>query len=104
MEQVAARKGCTPGQLALAWLHAQGEDVFPIPGAQLLSLSSRASRSEQHERSPLVSGASRTLAGSFCRASMLSRMCSAKQTDAAFDEAVANARHAACFETLASRH
>ena len=29
---VAARKGCSVGQLALAWLHAQGSDVIPIPG------------------------------------------------------------------------
>ena len=30
----AAKKGCTPGQLALAWVHAQGEDIFPIPGTK----------------------------------------------------------------------
>ena len=29
---MAARKGCTPSQLALAWVHHQGKDVFPIPG------------------------------------------------------------------------
>jgi len=29
---MAARKGCTPSQLALAWLHHQGNDVCPIPG------------------------------------------------------------------------
>ena len=28
----AEAKGLTPGQLALAWLHAQGDDVVPIPG------------------------------------------------------------------------
>ena len=33
VKEIAARKGCTPGQLALAWVHAQGNDVFPIPGA-----------------------------------------------------------------------
>ena len=27
-------KGCTPGQLALAWVLAQGEDVAPIPGTK----------------------------------------------------------------------
>lgn len=27
-------KGCTPAQLALAWVHAQGNDVFPIPGTK----------------------------------------------------------------------
>ncbi|KAL0693725.1 hypothetical protein Bca4012_060905 [Brassica carinata] len=26
------KKGCTPGQLALAWVHHQGDDVCPIPG------------------------------------------------------------------------
>jgi len=31
---VAAAKGCTPGQLALAWLVAQGTDVAPIPGTK----------------------------------------------------------------------
>lgn len=29
---IAARKGCTPSQLALAWLHHQGPDVIPLPG------------------------------------------------------------------------
>jgi len=31
---MAADKGCTPGQLALAWLMAQGGDVVPIPGTK----------------------------------------------------------------------
>ena len=29
---LAEKKGCTPGQLCLAWLLAQGEDIIPIPG------------------------------------------------------------------------
>ncbi|KAK7295645.1 hypothetical protein RJT34_18556 [Clitoria ternatea] len=29
---LAAKKGCTPSQLALAWVHHQGKDVCPIPG------------------------------------------------------------------------
>lgn len=29
---LASKKGCTPGQLALAWVQHQGEDVVPIPG------------------------------------------------------------------------
>jgi len=33
--RVAARKRCTPAQLALAWVLAQGEDVVPIPGTKL---------------------------------------------------------------------
>ena len=32
LKVVAERKGCTPGQLALAWVLAQGEDMAPIPG------------------------------------------------------------------------
>ena len=31
---IAARKGITPTQLALAWVHNQGDDVFPIPGTK----------------------------------------------------------------------
>jgi aryl-alcohol dehydrogenase-like predicted oxidoreductase len=31
---LAGEKGCTPGQLALAWVLAQGEDVVPIPGTK----------------------------------------------------------------------
>ncbi|CAK4616166.1 hypothetical protein LEN26_016325 [Aphanomyces euteiches] len=32
--EIAKAKGCTPAQLALAWVHAQGQDVFPIPGTK----------------------------------------------------------------------
>ena len=34
VEELARDKGCTPGQLALAWVLAQGEDVVPIPGTK----------------------------------------------------------------------
>jgi len=34
VEEIAAQKNCTPGQLALAWLLAQGEDIIPIPGTK----------------------------------------------------------------------
>jgi aryl-alcohol dehydrogenase-like predicted oxidoreductase len=34
VESVAKEKQCTPGQLALAWLLAQGDDVVPIPGVK----------------------------------------------------------------------
>jgi aryl-alcohol dehydrogenase-like predicted oxidoreductase len=34
LEQFAAAKQCTPSQLALAWLLAQGEDIVPIPGTK----------------------------------------------------------------------
>jgi aryl-alcohol dehydrogenase-like predicted oxidoreductase len=37
VKQLAADKGCTPGQLALAWAMAQGEDVVPIPGTKRVS-------------------------------------------------------------------
>ncbi|KAF2833939.1 Aldo/keto reductase [Ophiobolus disseminans] len=32
LSSVAKNKGCTPAQLTLAWLLAQGQDIFPIPG------------------------------------------------------------------------
>lgn len=32
--ELAAEKGCTSSQLALAWLLSQGEDVIPIPGTK----------------------------------------------------------------------
>ncbi|KAL2895643.1 putative aldo-keto reductase 2 [Bienertia sinuspersici] len=32
MVKIASKKGCTTSQLALAWIHHQGEDVCPIPG------------------------------------------------------------------------
>ncbi len=34
VREIAAAKGCTPGQLALAWVLAQGDDVVPIPGTK----------------------------------------------------------------------
>ena len=34
VDQLAKEKGCTSGQLALAWLLAQGNDLFPIPGTK----------------------------------------------------------------------
>jgi aryl-alcohol dehydrogenase-like predicted oxidoreductase len=34
VETIAAEKKCTPSQLALAWLLAQGEDIIPIPGTK----------------------------------------------------------------------
>jgi aryl-alcohol dehydrogenase-like predicted oxidoreductase len=32
--EIAKRKGCTPAQLALAWVLAQGDDVVAIPGTK----------------------------------------------------------------------
>ena len=34
VETIARDKGCTPAQLALAWVLAQGEDIVPIPGTK----------------------------------------------------------------------
>ncbi len=34
VRELAATRGCTPSQLALAWLLAQGDDVAPIPGTK----------------------------------------------------------------------
>jgi aryl-alcohol dehydrogenase-like predicted oxidoreductase len=34
LQQLAAEQGCTPGQLALAWVLAQGDDIVPIPGTK----------------------------------------------------------------------
>jgi aryl-alcohol dehydrogenase-like predicted oxidoreductase len=36
VEVIAAEKGCTPSQIALAWLLAQGDDVVAIPGTRYL--------------------------------------------------------------------
>lgn len=34
VEEIARQKNCTPAQLALAWLLAQGSDIVPIPGTK----------------------------------------------------------------------
>ncbi|MGB0129798.1 MAG: aldo/keto reductase [Rhodocyclaceae bacterium] len=34
VQELAAHHGCTPGQLALAWVLARGEDIVPIPGTK----------------------------------------------------------------------
>jgi aryl-alcohol dehydrogenase-like predicted oxidoreductase len=34
IEQIAAKKGVTPSQLALAWLLTRGHDIVPIPGSR----------------------------------------------------------------------
>jgi aryl-alcohol dehydrogenase-like predicted oxidoreductase len=34
IEELAAAKGCTPSQLALAWVLDQGDDIVPIPGTK----------------------------------------------------------------------
>lgn len=49
VESLAARKHCTPAQLALAWVLRRGEDVVPIPG------SKRVERLEENARAVDVS-------------------------------------------------
>jgi aryl-alcohol dehydrogenase-like predicted oxidoreductase len=34
VQEIAKEKGCTPAQLALAWVLAQGKDIVPIPGTK----------------------------------------------------------------------
>lgn len=34
INEIATEKDCTPGQLALAWVLAQGNDIVPIPGTK----------------------------------------------------------------------
>eukprot|EP01116_Phalansterium_solitarium_P001799 TRINITY_DN11619_c0_g1_i1.p1 TRINITY_DN11619_c0_g1~~TRINITY_DN11619_c0_g1_i1.p1 ORF type:complete len:334 (+),score=86.25 TRINITY_DN11619_c0_g1_i1:84-1085(+) len=34
LAEIAARRGCTAAQLALAWVHSRGANVFPIPGTR----------------------------------------------------------------------
>lgn len=37
VKAIATEKGCSPAQLALAWVMAQGDHIFPIPGTKRLS-------------------------------------------------------------------
>ncbi len=37
MKELAAEKGITPGQLALAWVLHRGEHIVPIPGTKRVS-------------------------------------------------------------------
>ena len=37
VKAVAESHGCTPAQVALAWVHGRGDDVFPIPGTKRVS-------------------------------------------------------------------
>jgi len=48
LAQIARAQGCTAGQLALAWLLAQGPDVIPIPGTR------RSSRLEENAAAATV--------------------------------------------------
>ena len=37
---MAAKKGCTPAQLSIAWVGALGEKVIPLPGSSCVPLPS----------------------------------------------------------------
>ncbi len=37
IENIAAEKGCTSGQLALAWIMGQNKDIIPIPGTKRIT-------------------------------------------------------------------
>jgi aryl-alcohol dehydrogenase-like predicted oxidoreductase len=62
---LATKKGCTPSQLTLAWLLAQGDDIIPIPGTKkikyleenLAALEVKLSAEEEKEIRTLVEGA-----------------------------------------------
>jgi len=52
LEAIAREKGCTPAQLALAWLLAQGTDVIPIPGTKQIARLEENLRAMQVRLSP----------------------------------------------------
>jgi len=64
VRELAARKGCSPAQLALAWVLAQGENILPIPGMKtrahlndnLGALELRLSAAELESLRTLVDG------------------------------------------------
>jgi len=55
LREIATKKGCTPAQLALAWVLAQGDEIVPIPGTKrrayleqnIAAVDLQLSRSEQ---------------------------------------------------------
>jgi aryl-alcohol dehydrogenase-like predicted oxidoreductase len=49
---IAHDKGCTPGQLALAWVLAQGDDVAPIPGTKRVKYLEENAAASDVELSP----------------------------------------------------
>ena len=57
LAKIASEKGVTPGQLSLAWLAAQGDDIIPIPGTKKIkyleenmeALHVQLSRQEERE-------------------------------------------------------
>ncbi|KAL2073838.1 hypothetical protein VTL71DRAFT_11164 [Oculimacula yallundae] len=65
IEVLAKKKNCTPGQLTLAWLLAQGDDILPIPGTKKIkyleenlgALNVKLSKEEVDEVRQLVANA-----------------------------------------------
>jgi aryl-alcohol dehydrogenase-like predicted oxidoreductase len=49
LETIAKQKGCTPAQLAIAWLLSRGSDIIPIPG------STRPERVEENAAATTIS-------------------------------------------------
>jgi len=57
---LATKKGCTPNQLALAWVHHQGDDVCPIPGTTKIenlksNIGAVAIKLDEHDMAELES-------------------------------------------------
>jgi len=52
VKELATRRGCTPGQLALAWVLAQGDDIVPIPGTKRRSYLEENVRAMELKLSP----------------------------------------------------
>jgi aryl-alcohol dehydrogenase-like predicted oxidoreductase len=65
LSSISKKKGCTPGQLTLAWLLAQGDDIIPIPGTKKIkyleenlgALNVKLTREEEQEIRELVENA-----------------------------------------------
>ena len=51
-EEIAREKRCTPGQLALAWVLAQRDDIVPIPGTKRISYLEENAAAEAVSLSP----------------------------------------------------
>jgi aryl-alcohol dehydrogenase-like predicted oxidoreductase len=52
VQELAAAKGCTPGQLALAWVLSRGDDVVPIPGTKRRSYLEENAAADTVELTP----------------------------------------------------
>ena len=63
IQRIAKEKGCTPGQLALAWVLARGDDIVPIPEPSAANFSRKIS-APPGSRSPLKNWQRST---AFCR-------------------------------------